>query len=88
MLVGAACSANTFPYLEVRNNTAIVEHEATTSRLSADQLFYLQSRGLDLEAAVSLLVNGFCKDVFKTLPLEFMVEAVNMLELKLEHSIG
>ncbi len=88
MLVGDRCSANTFPYLEVRNNSAIVEHEATTSRLSADQLFYLQSRGLDLEAAVSLLVNGFCKDVFKTLPLEFMVEAVNMLELKLEHSIG
>ena len=88
MLVGAACSANTFPYLEVRNNSAIVEHEATTSRISADQLFYLQSRGLDLEAAVSLLVNGFCKEVFKTLPLEFMVEAVNMLELKLEHSIG
>ena len=88
MLVGDRCSANTFPYLEVRNHSAIVEHEATTSRLSADQLFYLQSRGLDLEAAVSLLVNGFCKDVFKTLPLEFMVEAVNMLELKLEHSIG
>ncbi len=88
MLVGAASSANTFPYIEVRNPTAIVEHEATTSRLSADQLFYLQSRGLDTEAAVSLLVNGFCKDVFKTLPLEFMVEAVNMLELKLEHSIG
>jgi Fe-S cluster assembly protein SufB len=88
MLVGAACAANTFPYLEVGNHTAIVEHEATTSRISADQLFYLQSRGLDTEAAVSLLVNGFCKDVFKTLPLEFSVEAVNMLEMKLEHSIG
>ncbi len=88
MLVGDACSANTFPYLEVRNNTAVVEHEATTSRISAEQLFYLQSRGLDSEAAVSLLVNGFCKDVFKTLPLEFSVEAVNLLEMKLEHSIG
>ncbi|MDY0149849.1 MAG: SufD family Fe-S cluster assembly protein, partial [Kiritimatiellia bacterium] len=70
------------------NPTAIVEHEATTSRLSADQLFYLQSRGLDTEGAVSLLVNGFCKDVFKMLPLEFLVEAVNMLEMKLEHSVG
>lgn len=88
MLVGDACSAKTFPYLEVRNPTAIVEHEATTSRLSADQLFYLQSRGLDTEGAVSLLVNGFCKDVFKMLPLEFLVEAVNMLEMKLEHSVG
>jgi len=88
MLVGDACSANTFPYLEVRNNTAVVEHEATTSRISAEQLFYLQSRGLDSEAAVSLLVNGFCKEVFKTLPLEFSVEAVNLLEMKLEHSIG
>ena len=88
MLVGDKAAANTFPYLEVSNPSAIVEHEATTSRISAEQLFYLQSRGLDTEAAVSLLVNGFCKDVFKTLPLEYMVEAVNMLELKLEHSIG
>ena len=88
MLVGGKAVANTFPYLEVSNPSAIVEHEATTSRLSAEQLFYLQSRGLDTEAAVSLLVNGFCKEVFRTLPLEYMVEAVNMLELKLEHSIG
>ena len=75
MLVGDKAAANTFPYLEVSNPSAIVEHEATTSRISAEQLFYLQSRGLDTEAAVSLLVNGFCKDVFKTLPLEYMVEA-------------
>ena len=88
MLVGDTCTANTFPYLEVSNPTATVEHEATTSRISAEQLFYLQSRGLDQEGAVSLLVNGFCKEVFRTLPLEYSVEAVNMLELKLEHSIG
>jgi Fe-S cluster assembly protein SufB len=88
MLVGDRASANTFPYLEVRNPSATVEHEATTSRISDDQLFYLQSRGLDAEGAVSLLVNGFCKEVFKTLPLEFSVEAVKLLEMKLEHSVG
>ncbi len=88
MLVGDRCSANTFPYLEVHNPSAIIEHEATTSRISDDQLFYLQSRGLDQEGAVSLLVNGFCKEVFKTLPLEFSVEAVKLLEMKLEHSVG
>jgi len=88
MLVGDRSSANTFPYLEVHNPTAIIEHEATTSRISDDQLFYLQSRGLDQEGAVSLLVNGFCKEVFKTLPLEFSVEAVKLLEMKLEHSVG
>ena len=88
MLVGDQCEANTFPYIEVGNNTAVVEHEATTSKLSSEQLFYLQSRGLDTEAAVSLLVNGFCKDVFKTLPLEFSVEAVRLLEMKLEASVG
>ena len=88
MLVGDQCSANTFPYLEISNPSAVVEHEATTSRISGEQLFYLQSRGLDSEAAVSLLVNGFCKDVFKTLPLEFSVEAVKLLEMKLEHSVG
>ncbi|MFU8779654.1 MAG: Fe-S cluster assembly protein SufB [Kiritimatiellia bacterium] len=88
MLVGDKCSANTFPYLEAHNPSAIIEHEATTSRISDDQLFYLQSRGLDAEGAVSLLVNGFCKEVFKTLPLEFSVEAVKLLEMKLEHSVG
>lgn len=88
MLVGDRSSANTFPYLEVQNPSATVEHEATTSRISDDQLFYLQSRGLDAEGAVSLLVNGFCKEVFKTLPLEFSVEAVKLLEMKLEHSVG
>jgi Fe-S cluster assembly protein SufB len=88
MLVGDQCSANTFPYIEVKNNTADVEHEATTSKLSAEQIFYLQSRGMDPEAAVSLLINGFCKEVFKELPLEFSVEAVKLLEMKLEGSVG
>ncbi len=88
MLVGDQCSANTFPYIEVRNNSAVLEHEATTSRLSEDQLFYMQARGLDREQAVSMLVNGFCKDVFKQLPLEFSVEAVKLIEMKLENSVG
>jgi Fe-S cluster assembly protein SufB len=88
MLVGDKSFANTFPYIEVNNDSSTVEHEATTSRISADQLFYLQSRGLDMEAAVSLLVNGFCQDVFRTLPLEFAVEAVRLLEMKLEDSVG
>ena len=88
MLVGDKSSANTFPYLEVKNKSAVIEHEATTSRISEDQLFYLQSRGFDMETAISLLVNGFCKDVFKELPLEFSVEAVKLIEMKLENSVG
>ena len=88
LLVGDKCSASTFPYMEISNNSAIVEHEASTSKISEDQLFYLQSRGLDIEESISLLVNGFCKDVFKELPLEFSVEAVKLLEMKLEGSIG
>ncbi len=88
MLIGNNCSANTFPYIEVENNTATLEHEATTSKISAEQIFYLQSRGLDKEQAISLVINGFCKEVFKTLPLEFAVEAVRLLEMKLEGSVG
>ena len=88
MLVGNDCSANTFPYLEVNNSSAIVEHEASTSKISEDQLLYLTSRGLTLEEAISILVNGFCKDVFKELPLEFSVEAVKLIEMKLENSVG
>ena len=88
MLVGDQCSANTYPYIEVKNKTAVVEHEATTSKISADQLFYLKSRGIDDEGAVGLMLHGFCKDVFKTLPLEFSVEAVKLLEMKLEGSVG
>ena len=88
MLIGDESVANTFPFIDVKNETAIVEHEATTSKISADQIFYLQSRGFTPEKAVSLIVNGFCKDVFKTLPLEFSVEAVKLIEMKLENSVG
>ncbi|MCH7504140.1 Fe-S cluster assembly protein SufB [PVC group bacterium] len=88
MLVGDQCSANTFPYLEINNNTATVEHEATTSKINAEQIFYLKSRGLDDEEAISLLINGYCKDVFRELPLEFSVEAIKLLEMKLEGSVG
>jgi len=88
MLIGDKCSANTFPVIEVEAPTAVTEHEATTSKISEDQLFYIQSRGISEENATSLVVNGFCKDVFKELPLEFSVEAIKLLELKLEHSVG
>jgi Fe-S cluster assembly protein SufB len=88
MLVGDQCSASTYPYIEVKNKTATIEHEATTSRISEDQIFYLQSRGLDMEKSISMLVNGFCKEVFKELPLEFAVEAVKLIEMKLENSVG
>jgi Fe-S cluster assembly protein SufB len=88
MLVGDLCSARTYPYIDVKNNSAILEHEASTSRISEDQLFYLQSRGLSQQDAISVLVNGFCKDVFKHLPLEFSVEAVKLIEMKLENSVG
>lgn len=88
MLVGDKSTANTMPTLEIKNNTAVVEHEASTSKISADQIFYLNSRGVDGEGAVSLIINGFCKDVFKQLPLEFSVEAVKLLEMKLENSVG
>ena len=88
MLVGDQAAANTFPYIEVQNDSAIVEHEASTSRLSSDQLLYLQSRGIKEEDAISLLLNGFCAEIFSRLPLEFSVEAVKLLEMKLEKSIG
>ena len=88
MLIGNKCSANTFPYIEVKNNSAVLEHEASTSKINAEQVFYLRSRGLDLEGAISLLINGFCKEVFKELPMEFAVEAVKLLEMKLEGSVG
>lgn len=88
MLVGNKCSANTFPYIEIQNNTATMEHEASTSKVNAEQMFYLMSRGLDMEAAISLVINGFCKEVFKELPMEFAVEAVKLLEMKLEGSVG
>jgi len=88
MLVGDQCSANTIPYIEAENSTAVIEHEATTSKISEEQLFYIKSRGIDEENAINLIVNGFCKDVFKQLPLEFAVEATKLLEMKLEGSIG
>ncbi len=88
MLVGDRSSAHTFPYIDVKNKSATLEHEATTSRISEDQIFYLKSRGLDSEKAISMLVNGFCKEVFKELPLEFSVEAVKLIEMKLENSVG
>ena len=88
MLVGNDCSANTYPVIDVRNNKSQIEHEASTSRISEDQLFYLQARGLSLEESISMLVNGFCKEVFKQLPLEFSVEAVKLIEMKLENSVG
>jgi Fe-S cluster assembly protein SufB len=88
MLVGSESSANTFPYIDSKNCSSVIEHEASTSKMSADEIFYLKSRGLNDEQAISLLLNGFCKEVFNQLPLEFSVEAVKLLELKLEKSIG
>ncbi len=88
MLVGNKCSANTFPYIEVKNSTATLEHEASTSKINAEQVFYLKSRGLDMEESIALIINGFCKDVFKELPMEFAVEAVRLLQMKLEGSVG
>jgi Fe-S cluster assembly protein SufB len=88
MLIGAACGANTFPYIDVRNPTSKVEHEATTSKIGEDQLFYFQQRGIGAEEAVSMIINGFCKEVFRQLPMEFAVEATKLLGLKLEGSVG
>ncbi len=88
MLIGAKCGANTFPYIQVQNQSAKVEHEATTSKIGEDQLFYFASRGIGAEEAVSMIINGFCRDVFQQLPMEFAVEATKLLGLKLEGSVG
>jgi Fe-S cluster assembly protein SufB len=88
LLLGDTCGAHTFPYIEVKNNTAQVEHEASTSKISEDQLFYCQQRGMSAEDAVSLIVNGFCKAVFRELPMEFAVEAQKLLDVSLEGSVG
>jgi len=88
LLIGSDCGAHTFPYVDVRNGQATVEHEASTSRIGEDQLFYLRQRGLSEEDAVSMIVNGFCKDVFKELPMEFAVEARKLLEVSLEGAVG
>tara|TARA_R110001592_G_scaffold7126_1_gene40156 strand:- start:21716 stop:23182 length:1467 start_codon:yes stop_codon:yes gene_type:complete len=88
LLIGDKCGAHTFPYIESKNKSAVVEHEATTSKVSDDQLFLCKQRGIDAEHAVSMIVNGFCKDVFKKLPMEFAVEATKLLEVSLEGSVG
>jgi len=88
LLIGKTCGAHTFPYMEVRNPTAKVEHEATTSKISEDQLFYCRSRGMSEEDAVSMIVNGFCKEVFRELPMEFAVEAQALLSVSLEGAVG
>ena len=88
LLIGDKCGAHTFPYIESKNKSAIIEHEATTSKVSDDQLFLCQQRGMDAERAVSMIVNGFCKEVFKELPMEFAVEATKLLEVSLEGSVG
>ncbi len=88
LLIGDKCGAHTFPYIESKNNSAVVEHEATTSKVSDEQLFLCRQRGIDAERAVSMIVNGFCKEVFKELPMEFAVEAGKLLEVSLEGSVG
>ena len=88
LLIGRECGANTFPYIEVGNNTARIEHEASTSKISEEQIFYFNQRGISTEDAVSMIINGFCKEVFRELPMEFAVEATRLLGLKLEGSVG
>ena len=88
LLLGSTCGAHTFPYIESRNAQATVEHEASTSRISEDQLFYCQQRGLGQEDAVNMIVSGFCREVLKELPMEFAVEAQNLLAVSLEGAVG
>jgi Fe-S cluster assembly protein SufB len=88
MLVGNRCGAHTFPYIDVQNSTASMEHEASTSKIGEDQIFYLKQRGLNTENAISMIVNGFCKEVFRELPMEFAVEAQKLLSVSLEGSVG
>jgi Fe-S cluster assembly protein SufB len=88
LLIGDKCGAHTFPYIDVHNTTAQIEHEATTSKIGEDQIFYLNQRGISTEDAVSMIVNGYCKEVFRELPMEFAVEAQNLLSLSLEGSVG
>jgi len=88
LLIGEKCGAHTFPYIEVKNSTARMEHEASTSKIGEDQLFYLRQRGLKAEDAVSMIVSGFCKRVFRELPMEFAVEAQKLMSVSLEGSVG
>ena len=87
-MLSSTCGAHTFPYIDVQNDTAIVEHEATTSKISEDQLFYCNQRGIPTEEAVGLIVNGYAKEVMNKLPMEFAVEAQKLLQITLENSVG
>ncbi|HET7220025.1 MAG TPA: SufD family Fe-S cluster assembly protein, partial [Vicinamibacterales bacterium] len=88
LLIGDKCGAHTFPYLEIKNTTARVEHEASTSKIGEDQIFYMRQRGIAMEDAVNMIVSGFCKEVFRELPMEFAVEAQKLLSVSLEGSVG
>jgi Fe-S cluster assembly protein SufB len=88
LLIGDECGAHTFPYIESREPSGRIEHEATTSKISDDQLFYCRQRGLSEEDAVNMIVNGFCRSVFKNLPMEFAVEAQNLMNVSLEGAVG
>ncbi|MFA5469194.1 MAG: SufD family Fe-S cluster assembly protein, partial [Bacteroidales bacterium] len=88
LLLGDTCGAHTFPYIEINNETAMVEHEATTSKINEDQLFYCNQRGISTEEAIGLIVNGYAKDVINKLPMEFAVEAQKLLQVSLEGSVG
>ncbi|MCY7392002.1 MAG: SufD family Fe-S cluster assembly protein, partial [Leptolyngbyaceae cyanobacterium CAN_BIN12] len=88
MLIGDNAQANTFPYIQVQNDKGKVEHEASTSKIGEDQLFYFKQRGISAEDAVSMIISGFCRDVFNQLPMEFAAEADKLLALKLEGSVG
>jgi Fe-S cluster assembly protein SufB len=87
-LLGDKCGAHTFPYIEAENDSAIIEHEATTSKISEDQIFYCNQRGLDTESAIGLIVNGYAREVLNKLPMEFAVEAQKLLQITLEGSVG
>ena len=88
LLIGDKCGAHTFPYLDVKNTKSHIEHEASTSKIGEDQIYYCKQRGISEEDAINLIVNGFCKEVFKELPMEFAVEAQKLLEVSLEGSVG
>ena len=88
LLIGDQCGAHTYPYIEVNNQSGVVEHEATTSKIAEDQIFYCNQRGIDTETAVALIINGFAKEVMKQLPMEFAIEAQKLLAISLEGSVG
>src|SRR5713226_9363549 len=88
LLLGDKCGAHTFPYIEVKNASSVVEHEATTSKVGEDQIFYCNQRGIDTETAVALIINGFAKEVMNQLPMEFAIEAQKLLAISLEGSVG